>query len=107
MKNKQHYISINGYRSSTGHGFSNTWKCYRISAQDRKQLLDKGLAVRDEMTLGPNGERGPVLSTMGIRAATPSEIRLMKKNEANGIPQAEVSWVPADENQSGGWNFTV
>ena len=71
------YISINSYRSSTSHGFTNTWKTYRISKDLRTEILHKGLSIADCTDM----DGSPVLSPMGIRAATLSEIRDLKKEE--------------------------
>jgi hypothetical protein len=86
------FISINQYRSSTSHGFGNTWQTYRISAADRARMLSEGLPVRDVCTM----DRKPVCSTMGIRAAT--------RAERAGVDLPEVVWVECVECE--GWNFS-
>jgi hypothetical protein len=78
----QHYIAVNSYRTSTSRGFDNTWLAYRCSKQDQKKLLTEGLGVR-----GSNS-----ITTMGIRLATASEIREMKRREQilTGMPKSEI-----------------
>lgn len=68
----QYYVAINDYRSSTSHGFVNTWRVvsYRSKAERNKVLRD-GLLVKDVWF----SDGLPVYSTMGIRAATRQEIK--------------------------------
>jgi hypothetical protein len=70
------YIAINSYRTSTDHGFANTWTVYRCEPRVRAALLSKGLAVSDQVRAS---DRGPVFSTMGIRPATAAERRAFSK----------------------------
>jgi hypothetical protein len=72
------YIAINSYRSSTDHGFGDTWKIFRCEPAVRAALLSKGLPVKDQCRAS---DRGPVFSTMGIRAATAAERREFAKLE--------------------------
>lgn len=77
---KRHFIAINSHRSSTDHGFANTWQVYECeSHEQRASILADGLPVRDVETLDSNGCRGPVYSTKGIRAATPAELREVRR----------------------------
>jgi hypothetical protein len=78
MNNYTAYIAINSYRSSTSHGFGNTWIIYRCEPSVRAALLSKGLPVKDQCRAS---DRGPVFSTMGIRAATAAERREFAKLE--------------------------
>ena len=78
---KNYYIAINGYRSSTSAGFANTWgvrQCKNRAHQQR--LLTEGLPIMDVRNFAGT----PVYSTMGIRYATPAEIRETKR-AYNGI----------------------
>lgn len=72
------YIAINSYRSSTDHGFGNTWRVFRCEPAVRVALLSRGLAVTDQCRAS---DRGPIFSTMGIRAATAAERREFAKLE--------------------------
>ena len=77
---KPAYIAVNNMRSSTSHGFGNTWDVYRCKDQaERNKILRRGLAVKDQALLMRDGKTRPVLSTMGIRAARPEEIRWAKR----------------------------
>lgn len=78
MKKINAYIAINSHRTSTNDGFSNTWTTYRCTPTLRKKLLTEGLPVRDVCGM----DRTPFCSTMGIRPATPAEIRELKKEES-------------------------
>jgi hypothetical protein len=70
---KQYYIAINSYRSSTSEGFCNTWTIYRCSKETQRRLLTEGLPVRDQCYLDNDGAQRAMYSTMGIRVATPAE----------------------------------
>ena len=96
------YISINSYRSSTSHGFGNTWKTYRLSKELRKKMLKDGLPVRD--CCGMDGS--PVLSTVGIRSATRQEIRELKKEEQSSGCKIEAYEVEASGDCKGKICFT-
>lgn len=93
-----HYISINAYRSSSSTGFGNTWKTYRLSKELRKKMLTDGLPVRDCY----NSDGTAIWSTMGVRAATPAEIRALKKEELSCGCEIEAYEVdPSDDCQGG------
>lgn len=96
------YISINSYRSSTSHGFGNTWKPYRITRELRGKMLGRGLPVRD--CCGMDGS--PIFSTMGIRAASAAEIRDLKKEENSSGCIIEAYEVGDSEGVRGGMCFT-
>lgn len=100
MKN---YIAINSYRSSTDHGFSNTWVVYHCTKEDQMRLLREGMPTRDVCGLGPNGERSPINSTMGIELPSRKQIRELLKRERNGEPRHEISWFPGDDQCKSGW----
>ena len=74
---RNYYVAINSYRSSTDAGFANTWDVFlcRDAAQQHRILRD-GLPVRDIVHLQNGGSQSPVYSTIGIRAATRAEKRL-------------------------------
>ena len=82
------YIAINSFRSSTDNGFGNTWETYRCEPAVRAALLAKGLPVRDQCRAS---DRGPVFSTMGIRAATAAERRIFRKLEREQPVAVEMS----------------
>jgi hypothetical protein len=82
------YVAINSYRSETSHGFGNTWKIYRCEPAVRSALLTKGLPARDVCRAS---DRGPVFSTMGIRAATAAERREFAKIEADRPWEVEMN----------------
>lgn len=63
------YLAVNDYRSSTDHGFSNTWRIYECSAETRARVLRSGLPVCDAR----HADGSPLLSRMGIRPATAQE----------------------------------
>jgi hypothetical protein len=93
-----HYISINAYRSSTSQGFGNTWKTYRVSKELRKKMLTDGLPVMD----CHNSDGSAIWSTIGIRAATPAEIRNLKKEELSCGCEIEAYEVePSDDYPAG------
>jgi len=67
-----YYVAINHYRTSTSHGFANTWRVHRCeSACERNRLLRDGLPVKD-------GSR--CTTTMGIRLATAGERRRARQD---------------------------
>lgn len=72
------YIAVNSYRSETSHGFSNTWRIYRCEPSVRNTILRRGLPAQDVCRAS---DRGPVFSTMGIRAATAAERRKVRRIE--------------------------
>ena len=71
--NRNHYIAINAYRSSTDPGYGNTWTIYRCTAEQQRRLLSEGLPVRDQVLLNADGSRSPSYSTQGIRTLTAAE----------------------------------
>lgn len=86
---RRYFVAVNQYRSSTDHGFANTWRVYEcLDAAHQRRILKHGLPVRD--VCGIDGT--PCYSTMGVRAATPAEIRAAKKAEEtdrHAIPQCD------------------
>lgn len=73
---RSYFVAVNAYRSSTDHGFANTWGVMRCeSAKQQRHILNVGLPVGDQWWEDSDGKRHASISTMGIRAATRSEIR--------------------------------
>ena len=79
----KHLVAVNAYRTSTSHGFTNTWGVFRCKDREHQKIvLRDGLPVRDAMRIDSDGRRSPVLSTMGVRPATNSE-----RKRANRKPE--------------------
>jgi hypothetical protein len=72
------YVAINSYRSSTSHGFGNTWDIRRCTPADRRKALRDGLPVGDCWL----SDGIPIRSTMGVRPATAAERRRVRKSAA-------------------------
>jgi hypothetical protein len=71
-----HYLAINHYRSSTDHGFVNTWAVRSCTRAEQIDALRDGLPVTDIRFDG--GTFAPFTSTNGVRLATRAEIREYK-----------------------------
>lgn len=79
---RRYFVAVNRYRSSTSDGISNTWEVRECEDQShQRHILSEGLPVRDQVALDASGRRGPVYSTMGVRAATAAEVRRAKHDE--------------------------
>lgn len=87
---RRYFVAVNSYRSSTSSGFANTWRVWECdSAAHQRRILRDGLPVSDVQHLSRTGRRSPVFSTVGIRSATPTEIRQAKRHETfDEIPRA-------------------
>jgi hypothetical protein len=75
---RRYFVAINQCRSSRGAGFENTWVIYECEDKAQQSaILRYGLPLRDQWSM----DGGPVYSTIGVRAATSSEIRKSKRDE--------------------------
>ena len=84
------FVAVNAYRSSTSEGFGNTWGVKECdSRKHQNEVLSRGLVVRDCQSIFSDGTRGPTYSTMGVRLATPAEIREAKRDEERNCQPIE------------------
>lgn len=87
----RYFLAINGYRTSTSDGFGNTWQVMECDdCKHQREVLTRGLVVRDCQSIFDDGSRGSTYSTNGIRVATAAEIREAKKQEEYGNPVQNV-----------------
>ena len=85
-----YYLMINGYRSSTGHGFSNTWIPHRCrSRKEQQQILQNGLPVTDVCY----SDGRSLYSTMGIRIPTPTEYSRIHRSLERGYGEFEIETI--------------
>lgn len=86
-KARRYFVAVNQYRTNSGEGFANTWKVMECSdAAQQRRVIKDGLPLPDQCLIGRDGMCSPSYSTIGIRAATPAEIRSAKRDEANYGP---------------------